>query len=57
MRPAYEKLEKVLENTNFSAPSIPVVFNVDGAEETDPKKIKLKLLEQVNQDSFLLVFC
>jgi len=53
MRPAYEKLEKVLENSTFAPPSIPVVFNVDGKEETDPKKIKQKLLEQV---SFVFFF-
>jgi hypothetical protein len=31
----------------FSAPRIPVVFNVDAEEESDPEKIKSKLQEQL----------
>ncbi len=47
MRPAYEDLKKVLDTVTFHPPQLPVVFNVDGSEETDPQKMKEKLLEQL----------
>ncbi len=47
MRPAFDKLKTVLDTVTFHSPSVPVVFNVDGEEETNPEKIKQKLLEQV----------
>ncbi len=47
MRSAYDDLKTVLDTIEFRAPTIPVVFNVDGTEETDPQKMKEKLLEQL----------
>lgn len=47
MRPAFDELKAVLETVTFKPPQIPVVFNVDGQEETDPNKIKQKLLDQL----------
>jgi hypothetical protein len=47
MRPAFASLKSVLETVAFRAPVVPVVFNVDGKEETNPEMIKQKLLEQV----------
>jgi [acyl-carrier-protein] S-malonyltransferase len=49
MRPAYDSLKKILETVTFHEPRIPVVFNVDGEEETNAAKIKEKLLNQLVQ--------
>ena len=47
MLPAAEDLKKTLDNITFKAPLIPVVNNVDGGIESDPAKIKEKLLQQL----------
>lgn len=49
MLPAAEKLAAVLDNTRFSAPSIPVVNNVDVAMPDSPEQIKDALLRQLSQ--------
>ncbi|PKF78404.1 [acyl-carrier-protein] S-malonyltransferase [Vibrio sp. vnigr-6D03] len=48
MKPAAEKLAKALESIEFSAPSIPVINNVDVIAETDPEKIKDALVRQLH---------
>lgn len=47
MRPAYDQLKKTLDSIKFHVPRMPVVFNVDGAPEADPEKIKQRLLDQL----------
>jgi [acyl-carrier-protein] S-malonyltransferase len=46
LKPAADKLAAYLEKVNVSAPRIPVVNNVDVAQETDPKRIKDALARQ-----------
>jgi [acyl-carrier-protein] S-malonyltransferase len=46
LKPAADKLAVYLEKVNVSAPRIPVVNNVDVAQETDPKRIKDALARQ-----------
>ncbi|BCL69100.1 malonyl CoA-acyl carrier protein transacylase [Vibrio nigripulchritudo] len=48
MQPAADKLAEALEAIEFSAPSIPVINNVDVATETDPSKIKDALVRQLH---------
>ncbi|CCN84862.1 malonyl-CoA-(acyl-carrier-protein) transacylase [Vibrio nigripulchritudo SFn27] len=48
MQPAADKLAEALEEIEFSAPSIPVINNVDVATETDPSKIKDALVRQLH---------
>ena len=47
MRPAGDKLREAMAALKFSAPSIPVVHNVDAKPEGDPEKIKAILFEQI----------
>lgn len=47
MKPAAERLEETLSNINVSAPTIPVINNVDVQIETDPNKIKNALVRQL----------
>ena len=47
MRPAFHQLSSVLESVKISAPTIPVVFNVDAQTESDPQMIREKLLQQL----------
>lgn len=47
MRPAADKLAHMLESINISAPTIPVINNVDVAIESDPKAIKDALIRQL----------
>ncbi|UAB69347.1 ACP S-malonyltransferase [Vibrio sp. SCSIO 43132] len=48
MQPAADKLAEALEAIEFSAPSIPVINNVDVVTETDPSKIKDALVRQLH---------
>ncbi|NDL61919.1 ACP S-malonyltransferase [Acerihabitans arboris] len=47
MKPAADKLAQALENITFSAPTVPVVNNVDVRPETDPDAIRLALVRQL----------
>lgn len=47
MKPAGEQLEEAMSNLVFSAPSIPVIHNVHGQPESDPKVIRKLLGEQI----------
>ncbi len=47
MKPAAEKLAKVLDDIVFSTPSIPVINNVDVALETESEAIKQALIRQL----------
>lgn len=47
MRPAGDKLRAAMADLKFSAPTIPVVHNVNAKPETDPEKIKAILFEQI----------
>jgi len=46
LKPAADRLAQRLERISVSAPRIPVVNNVDVAQETDPKRIKDALARQ-----------
>jgi [acyl-carrier-protein] S-malonyltransferase len=46
LKPAADKLAAYLEKVNVSAPRIPVVNNVDVAQESDPRRIKEALARQ-----------
>ena len=46
MKPAAEKLRDRLESTDFAAPRIPVVNNIEVRAETEPARIKEALYEQ-----------
>ena len=46
LKPAADKLADYLRDVNVSAPRIPVVNNVDVAQESDPKRIKDALARQ-----------
>ncbi|USH03603.1 ACP S-malonyltransferase [Grimontia kaedaensis] len=48
MKPAADKLAVALDDLTFSAPSIPVINNVDVATETDPAAIKEALVRQLH---------
>lgn len=47
MKPAAEQLAERLANTQFNAPELPVINNVDVNIETDPQKIKDALVRQL----------
>jgi [acyl-carrier-protein] S-malonyltransferase len=47
MQPAADKLAVMLETIEFSAPTIPVINNVDVATPTEPQAIKLALVKQL----------
>lgn len=44
MKEAQEKLGKIIEETEFSAPSIPIYQCVDGMAHTDPEEIRKNLI-------------
>lgn len=47
MRPAAERLAAQVAATEFSAPVIPVVHNVNAQTESDPEAIKALMIEQI----------
>ncbi len=47
MEEAAEDLKREILSTDFSPPSVPVVFNASAREESDPKKIKELLVRQL----------
>ncbi|SMF30618.1 [acyl-carrier-protein] S-malonyltransferase [Alteromonadaceae bacterium Bs31] len=47
MSPAAEKLAAEVEATEFSAPAVPVVHNVNALPESDPSAIKQLMIEQI----------
>ena len=47
MKPAAEKLSKDIEAIKFSAPSIPVVHNVNARIQLEPESIKKHIIEQI----------
>lgn len=47
MQPASDELAKALRATEFKAPSVPVINNVDAEIELDPEQIKEKLIKQL----------
>ncbi|MGB1222451.1 MAG: ACP S-malonyltransferase, partial [Alcanivoracaceae bacterium] len=47
MKPAAEQLREVLETTSFHAAEVPVINNVDVAEESDPDMIRDALVRQL----------
>lgn len=47
MRPAADNLASQVEATEFSAPQVPVVHNVNAATEVDPAVIKSLMIEQI----------
>ena len=47
MKPAAIELEKILDEIEFSAPSIAVVQNVNGELVDSPSEIKLNLIKQL----------
>lgn len=47
MKPAAERLAVHIENTEFQAPSIPVVHNVNAKTEVVPSLIKALMIEQI----------
>ncbi len=47
MKPAADELAKALADIEFNTPVIPVINNVDVAQETDPKAIKDALVRQL----------
>ncbi|MBD1571746.1 ACP S-malonyltransferase [Vibrio sp. S17_S38] len=47
MKPAADKLAEALLDIEFSAPTIPVINNVDVIAQTDPEKIKDALVRQL----------
>lgn len=48
MQPAAERLSLHTNNTEFRAPSIPVVHNVHAKTESDPQAIKSLMIEQIS---------
>ena len=48
MKPAADQLAEHLANTNFHAPELPVINNVDVARETDPARIRDALIRQLS---------
>ncbi|MBH90752.1 MAG: [acyl-carrier-protein] S-malonyltransferase [Candidatus Marinimicrobia bacterium] len=47
MKPAAEKMEKKINNTNFKNPNINLIANVTAKEISDPNKIKNLLVQQI----------
>ncbi len=47
MKPAADQLADQIGATNFSAPTTPIVHNVNAQTETDPVKIKALMIEQI----------
>ncbi len=47
MKPAADQLADQIEATAFSAPSTPIVHNVNAQTEGDPAKIKALMIEQI----------
>ena len=47
MKPAADKLAELLESIEINSPSIPVINNVDVAQETDTAAIKQALVRQL----------
>lgn len=47
MKPAEEQLKSAIEATTFNTPSCPIYQNVDAVAETDPERIKEKLIQQL----------
>ena len=47
MKPAADKLAELLESIDFNTPTIPVINNVDVAQETDAATIKQALVRQL----------
>ncbi len=47
MKPAAERLQAFLQDVPFAAPAIPVLQNVDARAESDPDRIRAKLVEQL----------
>lgn len=47
MRPAADNLAEQIMATEFSAPTVPVVHNVNAKTEADPEKIKQLMIEQI----------
>ncbi|MCE2595254.1 ACP S-malonyltransferase [Motilimonas cestriensis] len=47
MKPAADELAKALKNIQFNTPVIPVINNVDVAQETNPETIKDALVRQL----------
>lgn len=47
MEPARERLAAEIETTNFVAPRVGVVANVDATEHSDPSKLKSNLVKQL----------
>ena len=47
MRPAGDKLAEVMNSIELEVPQIPVVHNVNGLTESDPKKIRELMVEQI----------
>ncbi|WP_439100865.1 ACP S-malonyltransferase [Congregibacter sp.] len=48
MAPAGKKLDEVLESIAITSPEIPVVHNVHAETESDPAKIRQRLVEQIS---------
>ena len=47
MEPARERLAAEIETTNFHAPKVGVIANVDAVEHTDPSLMKANLVQQL----------
>lgn len=47
MRPAAQRLRDVIRDTEFRAPQIPVIHNVNAQPQTNPKAIKDLMVEQI----------
>lgn len=47
MKPAAERLQQLVDDTVFKAPSVPVIHNVTAAAESDPAAIRALMIEQV----------
>ena len=47
MKPAADRLAELVESTQFNAPQIPVIHNVNGMTESDPASIQALMLEQI----------
>lgn len=47
MEPARDGLKTAIENTTFNTPICPIYQNVDGVAESDPNRMKDKLIQQL----------
>lgn len=47
MKPAAERLQQLVDETVFKAPSVPVIHNVTAAAESDPAAIRALMIEQI----------